>query len=93
MAIDVKVTLPKVLLPKTAGHATSIFQSYRLENKLLQQLGEEMDAIISNIVQSKICHFIKFNWNLLPPNLLLFIIYIDIKQVVTCYHLKINLAA
>ena len=31
----------------------------RLENKLLQELGEEMDIIVSTTVQSKISSFIK----------------------------------
>ena len=49
MDIDVKVPLSK-----TTGHTTSAFQKYGLENKLLQELGEEMDIIISNTVQSTI---------------------------------------
>ena len=53
--IDVKVPLSK-----TTGHTTSTFQNYTLGNKLLQELGEEMEIIISNTVQSKISRFIKF---------------------------------
>ena len=60
MGID--ALLPNVPLSKTTGHATSTFQNYRLENKLLQELGDEMFMIISSTVQSKINHFIKFIW-------------------------------
>ena len=59
MGIDVKVPWSKVLLSKTTGQTTWNFQNYRLENKLLQELG---DKIISNTVQSKISPFIKFIW-------------------------------
>ena len=52
----------KVHLSKTTRHKTSIFQNNRLENELLQELGEEMDIIISNTAQSKISLFIKFIW-------------------------------
>ena len=57
MGIDIKVTLSK-----TTGHTTLTFQNYRLENKLLQQLGDEVFIIISNTFQSKISLFIKFIW-------------------------------
>ena len=57
VGIDVKVPLPK----KT-GNKTLAFQNYRLENKLLQELDDEMFIIISNTVRSKICLFIKFIW-------------------------------
>ena len=89
MGIDVKVPLSKVSLSKATGHTTLTYQNYRLENKLLQELSDEMFIIISNTVQSKISPFIKFTWEeqhhqtSLPPlyrNQLLFIIYIDIKQ-------------
>ena len=50
MGIDVKVPLQKVLLSKTTGDPTSAFQNYSLEKKLLQELGHEMDIIISNTV-------------------------------------------
>ena len=64
MDIDVEVPLPNVLLSKTTGHTTSNFQNYRLGNKLPQELGEEMDIIISNTVKSKISLFLKFIWEL-----------------------------
>lgn len=103
MAIDLKVTLPKMLVSKTTGHTTSIFQSYRLENKLLQQLCWDIDITIQKIFNEKslillnstgICYK-------LYGNLLLFIIYIDTKQTrnplflqdVICYYLKIKLPA
>ena len=57
MGIDIKVTMSK-----TTGHTTLTFQNYRLENKLLQQLGDEVFIIISNTFQSKISLFIKFIW-------------------------------
>ena len=44
------------------GHTTSTFQNYSSENKLLQELGDEMFIIISNNVQSKINPFIRFMW-------------------------------
>ena len=44
------------------GHTTSTFQNYSSENKLLQELGDEMFIIISNNVQSKISPFIRFMW-------------------------------
>ena len=50
MSIDVKVPWSKVPLPKTRGHKASTFQIYRLENKLIQGLGDEMCIIISNSV-------------------------------------------
>ena len=60
--VGIDVPLPNVPLSKTTGHATSTSQNYRLENKLLHELGEEMDIIISNTVQSKTSPFIKFIW-------------------------------
>ena len=62
MGIDVEVPLSKVPLSKTTGHTTLTFQNYRLENKLLQELGDEMFIIISNTVQSTISPLIKFIW-------------------------------
>ena len=35
------------------GYKTSTFQNYSSENKLLQELGDEMFIIVSNTVQSK----------------------------------------
>ena len=52
MGIDVKVSLSK-----TTEHTASTFQNYRLENKLLQELADQMFKIISNTVQSKISPF------------------------------------
>ena len=54
-----KSPFAKSPLVKTTGHATSIFQNYKLENKLLQELVEEMDIIIPNTLQSTTA-FIKF---------------------------------
>ena len=79
-------------------HATSAFQDYRLENKLLHELGEEMDIIISNSVQSKISPFIKF---ISEEQHQLAYFQMNIKQalnywflqVVIGYHIKIKLAA
>ena len=62
MVIDVKVSLSKVSLSKATGHATLTFQNYRLENKLLQELGPEIFVIISNTVQQKFSPLIKFIW-------------------------------
>ena len=62
MDIDVKVLLSKVSLSKITQHTTSTFQNYRLEDKLLQELDDEMFIIISNTFQSKIIPFIKFIW-------------------------------
>ena len=73
MLIDVKVPFLK-----TTRHKTFTFQNYRLENKLLQELVDEMFIIISNAVQSKISLFIKFIWE--DQLEFVFIIYIDIKQ-------------
>ena len=82
----------KVHLPKTRGHTTPTFQNYKLENKLLQELSDEMFIITLNTFQSNILKSvlllnssgrISINWNFSPPlyrNPLLFIIYIDIKQ-------------
>ena len=55
MRIDVKAPLSK-----TTGHTSSTFQNYRLENKLPQELGKDMDTIISNAVQTEISPFVKF---------------------------------
>ena len=44
------------------GQITSTFKDHGSENKLLQELGDEMFIIISNTVQSKISPFIKFVW-------------------------------
>ena len=57
VGIDVKVPLSK-----TTGHTTLTFQNYRLENKLFQELGDEMFLVISNSVQSNISPFINFTW-------------------------------
>ena len=62
MGIDVKVLLAEVPLLKATGHTTSAFQNYRLEKKLLQELGDAMFLIISNTVWTKINPFIKFIW-------------------------------
>ena len=62
VGLDVKILLSKVPLSKTTHHTTLTFQNYRLENKLLQEIGDEMFVIISNIFQSKISPFIKFIW-------------------------------
>ena len=80
VGIDVKVPLWK-----TTGHTTSPFQNHRLENKLLQELGDTIFIIISNTMQWKVSPFIKFIWedqiqlefiNTIVWNLLLFIIYL-----------------
>ena len=42
------------------GHTTSTFQNHSSENKLLQELGDKIFIIISNIVQSEVSPFIKF---------------------------------
>ena len=52
--------MPKVLLSKTIEHTTSAFQNWGPKNKLLQELDEEMDIIISNTFRSKISPFTKF---------------------------------
>ena len=65
MVIDVKVPLLK-----TARPAILIFQDYRLENKLLQELGDEMFIIVSNTVQSKISSFFVAVINVWPLNVL-----------------------
>ena len=44
------------------GHTISTFQNYSSENKLLQELGDEMFIIVSNTTQSKISPFIRFMW-------------------------------
>ena len=43
-------------------HTTLTFQNLNPENKLLQELGDEMFRILSNTVQSKISPAIKFTW-------------------------------
>ena len=65
MVIDVKVPLWK-----TARPAILLFQDYRLENKLLQELGDEMFIIVSNTVQSKISSFFVAVINVWPLNVL-----------------------
>ena len=60
--LKLKVPMSKVPLSKTRGHEISTFQNYRLSNKLLQESGEEIDTIVSNIVQLKIKPFAKFLW-------------------------------
>ena len=62
MDIGVKVLLSKVSLSKITQHTTSTFQNYRLEDKLLQELDDEMFIIIPNTFRSKIIPFIKFIW-------------------------------
>ena len=79
MGIDIKVTLSK-----TTGHTTLTFQNYRLENKLLQQLGDEVFIIISNTFQSKISLFIKFIWE--DQHQLEFVTII-VEKSTTTYHL------
>ena len=79
MSIDVKVPLPK----KT-GNKTLTFQNYILENKLLQELDDEMFIIISNTVQSRIYLFIKFIWEV--QHQLEFVITI-LQKSTTVYHL------
>ena len=65
MVIDVKVPFSK-----TARPAILIFQNYRLENKLLQDLRDEMFIIVSNGVQSKISSFFVAVINVWPLNVL-----------------------
>ena len=79
MGIDIKVALSK-----TTGHTTLTFQSYTLENKLLQQLGVEVFIIISNTFQSKISLFIKFIWE--DQHQLEFVTTI-VEKCATTYHL------
>ena len=79
MGIDIKVTLSK-----TTGHTTLTFQNYRLENKLLQQLGDEVFIIISNTFQSKISLFIKIIWE--DQHQLEFVTTI-VEKSTTTYHL------
>ena len=78
MGIDIKVTMSK-----TTGHTTLTFQNYRLENKLLQQLGDEVFIIISNTFQSKISLFIKFIWE--DQHQLEFVTTIVEKSTTTCH--------
>lgn len=56
-----KVLFPKASLSKATGHVTSTLENYRLENKSLQELVEELDVIFSNVVQSRINLF-KLIW-------------------------------
>ena len=56
MGIDVKDSVSK-----TTGHTTLTFENYRLENKLLQNLGDLMFMIISKTVHSKISPFIRIS--------------------------------
>ena len=74
---------------ESTGHTTSTFQNYRLENKLLQELGKEKGILNLITGQSQISRFIKFIWleryqlefiTTAVWKSLLFIIYIDIKQ-------------
>ena len=51
------------LCQKTTRHTILTFKIYRLENKLPQELGEEMYIIISNAFQSKISLSIKLMWD------------------------------
>ena len=88
--MDVKVPLSKI----------SNFQNYRLNNKLLQELGEAIFIIISNTLlfnQKSVLLLnssgrISSNWNFLPSlyrNPLLFIIYIVIKQGLNSWLLQV----
>ena len=79
MGIDIKVALSK-----TTGHTTLTFQNYTLENKFLQQLGDEVIIIISNTFQSKISLFIKFIWE--DQHQLEFVTTI-VEKCTTTYHL------
>ena len=85
VGIDVKFLLPKVPLSKATGHTSSTFQNYRLENKLLQELDEEIDIIISNTVQLKIRFFLIFIWE--EQHQLKFVTTIVWKST-TIYHLN-----
>ena len=51
-----------MIIEHKTGHRTSTFKNYSSENKLLQELGDEMSIIISNAVQSKVSPFIRFMW-------------------------------
>ena len=62
----------------------STFQNYRLENKLLQELRDELFIIISNTVQPKFSPFIKFIWE--GQHQLEFVTNI-IQKSTTVYHL------
>ena len=73
----------KVLLSKTTQHARSTFQNYRLEYKLLQELGDEILIIISNTLK-KTSPFIKFIWKY--QHLLEFITTI-VQKSTTVYNL------
>ena len=44
------------------GQTSSTFQNHSSENKLLQELGDEIFINISNTVQSKFSPFVKFIW-------------------------------
>ena len=50
------------LSERVEQHIVLTFQNYRLLWKLLQELDEEMDIIISNADNSEICPFIEFIW-------------------------------
>ena len=59
---------PKKLFSKTlTEHITLDFQNYRLEKKLLQELGKKMAIIMSNAVNSEIYPCIKFIWEPYHP--------------------------
>ena len=61
--INILPAKPRKPLPKTlTEHTTLTFQNYRLEEKLLQELGEVMETIMSNADNSEICLFINFIW-------------------------------
>ena len=83
MVIDVKLPFSKVSFSKTTEHTTLTFQNYKLENKLLQELGEEIFIILLNTVQSKISHFIILMWEY--QNQLEFIT-ITVQIFSTVYH-------
>ena len=82
VVIDVKLPFSKVSFSKTTEH-TLTFQNYKLQNKLLQELGEEIFIILLNTVQSKISHFIILMWEY--QNQLEFIT-ITVQIFSTVYH-------
>ena len=82
MVIDVKLPFSKVSFSKTTED-TLTFQNFKLENKLLQELGEEIFIILLNTVQSKISHFIILMWEY--QNQLEFIT-ITVQIFSTVYH-------
>ena len=64
----------------------------RLENKLLQELGDEIDIVISSILSLNSSERSSINWNLVTTlyrNPLLFIIYINIKQALNSWLLQV----